>query len=355
MLKATFEIEVTTPLFLAGANQAEAELRPPSLRGAMRYWYRALIGGTTGGNLDKVRRREAQVFGETEYGSPIRVLISHGDTLKIKGSAESFKLHQLKKGKKDLSQVLALVSGEEYLLWPALISGKRSYYDVGSRFSCHLSIANRAHGQDHPSNEDLLLEAIASLWLLTNLGGLGARSRRCAGSLLITNFDLGQSGLLPGDLTKAFERASSISDLQDKITLGINSFKKILSNSDNDRKAAFSNTRFDIIHPSKCSIYIISHKKDSWISHKDALEHIGNTLRGYYHRPEQSRKEAFSHPLATVRKGRKTSPLHLHITALEKEYVCVATLFHHNQVKNYSHDVILKFLEHFKLTPIAFS
>ncbi|MBX5459388.1 MAG: type III-B CRISPR module RAMP protein Cmr1, partial [Thermogemmatispora sp.] len=70
MLKATFDIKVITPLFLAGANQAEVELRPPSLRGPLRYWYRALIGGIVGGNLAEVRRRETEVFGSAEYGSP---------------------------------------------------------------------------------------------------------------------------------------------------------------------------------------------------------------------------------------------------------------------------------------------
>lgn len=42
MPSITFNLETVTPLFLAGANQTEAELRPPAFRGALRYWFRAI-------------------------------------------------------------------------------------------------------------------------------------------------------------------------------------------------------------------------------------------------------------------------------------------------------------------------
>lgn len=42
MPSITFELETVTPLFLAGADQTEAELRPPAFRGALRYWFRAM-------------------------------------------------------------------------------------------------------------------------------------------------------------------------------------------------------------------------------------------------------------------------------------------------------------------------
>ncbi len=45
MQEVTFNVQTITPLFLAGADQAAAELRAPSFRGIMRYWLRALVGG----------------------------------------------------------------------------------------------------------------------------------------------------------------------------------------------------------------------------------------------------------------------------------------------------------------------
>jgi len=41
----TYTLELLTPCFCAGANQAQAEIRAPSIRGQLRWWFRAL-GGT---------------------------------------------------------------------------------------------------------------------------------------------------------------------------------------------------------------------------------------------------------------------------------------------------------------------
>lgn len=38
------ELQTVTPLMTGGAFY-QAELRPPSFRGVMRYWLRALLGG----------------------------------------------------------------------------------------------------------------------------------------------------------------------------------------------------------------------------------------------------------------------------------------------------------------------
>ena len=38
-----FRLQVVTPLFLSGADQAKAELRPPTIRGALRFWFRAMM------------------------------------------------------------------------------------------------------------------------------------------------------------------------------------------------------------------------------------------------------------------------------------------------------------------------
>ncbi|GCE46981.1 type III-B CRISPR module RAMP protein Cmr1 [Thermosporothrix hazakensis] len=58
-----FTLRTLTPLFLAGANQKAAELRAPSFRGQMRYWYQALVAGVEGPeNLQALREVEFAVF-----------------------------------------------------------------------------------------------------------------------------------------------------------------------------------------------------------------------------------------------------------------------------------------------------
>lgn len=54
MKSRTYKIELLTPCFCAGANQAQAEIRAPSIRGQLRWWFRAL-GGTA--------EQEKTVFG----------------------------------------------------------------------------------------------------------------------------------------------------------------------------------------------------------------------------------------------------------------------------------------------------
>ncbi len=50
----TYNLKFITPAFLCGADQAKAELRAPSVRGALRWWFRVL-GGT--------RAEEEAIFG----------------------------------------------------------------------------------------------------------------------------------------------------------------------------------------------------------------------------------------------------------------------------------------------------
>src|SRR5690554_3640419 len=61
-LTATFE--VVTPLFLGGADPAcTVELRPASIKGALRFWWRALAWGRLKGDLMAIHRDETQLFG----------------------------------------------------------------------------------------------------------------------------------------------------------------------------------------------------------------------------------------------------------------------------------------------------
>ena len=65
-------LETVTPLLLHGADNETPELRPPSFRGAMRYWWRAALGGVIGDkNLKGLHELEGSVFGSTERASPI--------------------------------------------------------------------------------------------------------------------------------------------------------------------------------------------------------------------------------------------------------------------------------------------
>src|SRR6266699_1692612 len=91
MTWTTLTVQVTTPLFNGGADPGgtagfrpdqEAGIRVASIRGAMRFWFRALAGCLTGPDLRLLATLERRVFGgaagrgEAEEGSaPSPVLL----------------------------------------------------------------------------------------------------------------------------------------------------------------------------------------------------------------------------------------------------------------------------------------
>jgi len=58
MKKLSFMLETITPLFLSGNDQTTVELRAASIRGHLRYWYRALLGGL--GVVQSFRRSKSK-------------------------------------------------------------------------------------------------------------------------------------------------------------------------------------------------------------------------------------------------------------------------------------------------------
>jgi CRISPR-associated protein Cmr1 len=65
MKTITFNCEVITPMFLSGADGSTPELRPASIKGAMRFWWRAMHGHLS---LEELKKREGQIFGGTDKG-----------------------------------------------------------------------------------------------------------------------------------------------------------------------------------------------------------------------------------------------------------------------------------------------
>lgn len=66
MQSITFQCEVVTPLFMAGADGATPEFRAPSIKGAMRFWWRAISGHL---RLAELKEKEGLIFGDTNSRS----------------------------------------------------------------------------------------------------------------------------------------------------------------------------------------------------------------------------------------------------------------------------------------------
>lgn len=156
-----FEIEFITPAFIRGADQRIPEVRSPSIKGAMRWWFRALAGSYFGDDAQKLKEIENQVFGSTKERSRVKISVT---------PLSSPKRLNLKEFKD---------KNVGYIWFSMNLLGKRGtithYYPPGSRFRVVL---------ESPSERVIKL-ATLSLWALVSLGSVGFRSRRGTGSMKI--------------------------------------------------------------------------------------------------------------------------------------------------------------------------
>ena len=170
MKRLRFEFEVVTPMFLGGASpNGEAEIRPPSIKGLLRWWFRALGGS---------KEWEARLFGATggeASKSRVHIRVIPGQTFKVKKAKEE-------RFNGELGYL-----GYGPIGWDRRARGmvnQRPFIDPESIFSLQIDIIN-TEGTDYYA---LLL----SVWALANFGGIGSRSRRGWGSVRITEAPEGE-------------------------------------------------------------------------------------------------------------------------------------------------------------------
>lgn len=68
---ATFEI--VTPMFLGNSDQKATAIRPTSIKGALRFWWRAMNGDLS---LTELAKKEARLFGSTDGGGVFSLVVS---------------------------------------------------------------------------------------------------------------------------------------------------------------------------------------------------------------------------------------------------------------------------------------
>ncbi len=314
MHKVIFEVQATTPLFLAGADQNSAELRAPTLRGLMRYWQRALVGamvGTDAEGLASIQQTESATFGATKRSSAIVIKVSAPSHRAVKFTEKI----SVRRGEKRLT------TGKGYLLWSMKSHGRpergnfrpaRWYFPAGTRFQVTLAARD--------TNSQQLKQAIAAFWLLTQLGGIGSRSRRCAGSLSAQAIN----NTLPDLPVFPFEQAEHAYALKQQLEQGIKKAREV-----NGIVAhAIHEARFDILARTTCRIWILQDEQP-WKSEEGAMKVIGERMQEYRSRISIEQRKIFGLPLPNITPDRRrASPLHLRIAELcQHRYVGVAVLF----------------------------
>ena len=334
MPDAIFQVRALTPLFIAGADQTSAELRAPTFRGLMRYWQRALVGGIAGTDatgLQKVRQAETDLFGATDTGSSVSIRVKD-----VSNEAREFtEKISFKVGN------TWQATGKGYLLWSMARSGRpekgnvkpaRWYFPAGTTFRVTLST--------HSDENAKLKQAIAGLWLLTNLGGIGSRSRRAAGSL-VAQVEKGSLIDFP------FQIPASATALKQQIEEGIALARSLYDYEQRPIREA----QFDILAPGACHIWILQDEQP-WPNAEIAMQKLGERLQDYRSHVPIGLRKIFGLPLMPIiRDKRRASPLLLRVAQLQgNRYVGIAVLFKTvgSDVRIEDYDVIEKWVNEFR-------
>ncbi|MEA1995380.1 MAG: type III-B CRISPR module RAMP protein Cmr1 [Campylobacterota bacterium] len=160
------ECEVVTPLFLGGADRKSADLRTASIKGILRFWWRAIYGSDA---LADMKKSESEIFGSTDQKSNLTLRITESN---IKISSE--KLH--KSGFHILNYLAYGYNDNK--------GNIRQHIEPKSTFKI-LIIINDKQTDEQSSYYNKIMTSFSAMICL---GGLGMRSRSGLGSLYSQDF-----------------------------------------------------------------------------------------------------------------------------------------------------------------------
>lgn len=186
MEKFSVTLKTITPLFLGGADPNEkAELRPPSIKGAMRFWYRAID--------PEYKEWEDKIFGSTEQGQGVFFIRLKNYKQGANGFKKSdYDLLTTDSGKNSKNGII-------YLGFP-LETGdnRRNNYQQRKFIKAGEIIDFDLIFREKP-DEKIRKAILGSLWLLGHIGGLGSRSRRGFGTVALQSWNCQwqEANLLP--------------------------------------------------------------------------------------------------------------------------------------------------------------
>ena len=184
-IKAKFQ--VVTPCFLGGANhEEEAELRLPSIKGALRFWWRALnyaqimpAQKKNNGIIASLREKEGKLFGSSDQDQGQSSLIMHL-------SAESQKPLEIEAGEVLCDKPGKVVGvGARYLGYGVMeaFARPKNNIEAGQLTRPCLKVPFEFTLQIGAREQKYLEDVLPALKLLGLLGGLGSKSRKGYGSL----------------------------------------------------------------------------------------------------------------------------------------------------------------------------
>jgi len=262
MEEVSLEVETVTPLFIAGADQrniGNEGLRPPSLRGLMRWWFRALAGNYAGNDIVSLKRAEDEIFGSTTSKSKVSLITS--------GENEPT---QITKECKSWNEAIVWSNWVDYFFFSCLDKRKdrrrniikvnsKPFYPEKSKFEITMF-----------GEESKLRIYLSSFWALVHLGGIGFRARRGGGCLKIRSVKGDTSGL--NFICKGPDQLEQF--LKDNIKIAL---KLVGGLFEHKHTNLSSLPEYAVLNPSHSALFIKRINGRDW---KSALDEIGRWYIG---------------------------------------------------------------------------
>lgn len=179
--RQTYDVDVVTPMFLGAADPKEAELRAASIKGMLRFWWRATCGID---KLEEMKTKENDVFGSTSTKSSFSISVKTKDNCDVKRKTEFDEYKNSRAAHSTYS-----VEGHNNL--KPYILDYLSYGTYEYKKEQHKNIYNKKHIEPDFKfsiifnfyNKEYIAEVIKSFQYLLSFGGIGAKNRNGFGSI----------------------------------------------------------------------------------------------------------------------------------------------------------------------------
>jgi CRISPR-associated protein Cmr1 len=186
-LEVTFEL--VTPAYAGAAERSETDgLRPPTLKALLRFWWRAMRPELS---PDQLFKRESEIFGSTDKGQGLRIVpggrwpdLRAGRDYDRAGTPEPDPTH----GYMAYGAVAWESSRRQSELQVPRLHppGAQSFRLILGKFTTGRDGKPRALSPMELAVHRLEVEG--AVWLLSAFGGIGSRSRRGVGSIMVRDF-----------------------------------------------------------------------------------------------------------------------------------------------------------------------
>ncbi len=175
-MEITVNCKIITPMFLGDADGKTAVLRPPSIKAALRFWWRALHGDLS---LAELKSREGEIFGSSS-GNATKSRVSINVTPKLLSTSQkeligSKKLVITSRHTFQINLIEYLSYGTYNFKNHGIYRYNRQYILPDQKFTINLVFQDTQYSKD----------VIKALSVLSKFGGLGSKSRNGFGSFKI--------------------------------------------------------------------------------------------------------------------------------------------------------------------------